>query len=80
VDQQSASVNSWKFTGKERGSETGLDNFGPRYNSSNLGRFMSPDDSAGDDEGNSQGQNLDSYVQNNPTNATDPDGHDCVFV
>ncbi len=32
-----------KFTGKERDSESGLDNFGARYNSSNLGRFMSPD-------------------------------------
>jgi len=31
------------FTGKERDSESGLDNFGARYNSSNFGRFMSPD-------------------------------------
>ena len=31
------------FTGKERDSESGLDNFGARYDSSNLGRFMSPD-------------------------------------
>ena len=34
---------TYKFTGKERDSESGLDNFGARYNSSNLGRFMSPD-------------------------------------
>jgi RHS repeat-associated protein len=32
-----------KFTGKERDSESGLDNFIARYNSSNMGRFMSPD-------------------------------------
>ncbi|MHB8753517.1 MAG: RHS repeat-associated core domain-containing protein [Candidatus Acidiferrales bacterium] len=32
-----------KFTGKERDSESGLDNFGARYHSSQLGRFMSPD-------------------------------------
>jgi RHS repeat-associated protein len=33
------------FTGKERDAETNLDNFGARYNASNLGRFMSPDPS-----------------------------------
>jgi len=31
------------FTGKERDSESGLDNLGARYNSSNMGRFMTPD-------------------------------------
>jgi RHS repeat-associated protein len=30
-------------TAKERDSESGLDNFGARYNSSSMGRFMSPD-------------------------------------
>ncbi len=34
------------FTGKERDSESGLDNFGARYDSSSIGRFMSPDWSA----------------------------------
>jgi RHS repeat-associated protein len=32
-----------RCTGKERDSESGLDNFGARYNSSSMGRFMSPD-------------------------------------
>jgi RHS repeat-associated protein len=32
-----------KFSGKERDSETGLDNFGARYNAATLGRFMTPD-------------------------------------
>src|SRR5216684_1274226 len=32
-----------KFTGKERDSESGLDYFGARFDSSVLGRFMSPD-------------------------------------
>ena len=32
-----------KFTGKERDSESILDNFGARYFSSSLGRFASPD-------------------------------------
>ena len=29
-----------KFTGKERDSESGLDNFGARYDASSLGRYM----------------------------------------
>jgi len=32
-----------KFTGKERDAESGLDNFGARYNASTMGRFMSGD-------------------------------------
>jgi RHS repeat-associated protein len=35
--------NHYKFSGKERDSESGLDNFGARYNASTMGRFMSPD-------------------------------------
>jgi RHS repeat-associated protein len=31
------------FTGKERDAESGLDNFGARFDASSLGRFMSPD-------------------------------------
>jgi RHS repeat-associated protein len=34
---------NYKFTAKERDAESGLDNFGARYNSSYLGRFTSPD-------------------------------------
>jgi RHS repeat-associated protein len=35
--------NNYKFTGKERDTESGLDSFGARYDSSSMGRFMSPD-------------------------------------
>jgi RHS repeat-associated protein len=38
-----ASGNHYKFTGKERDSESGLDMFGARYYGSSLGRFMTPD-------------------------------------
>ena len=38
----SGSGNTYKFTGKERDSETGLDYFGARYYASNMGRWMSP--------------------------------------
>ncbi len=33
----------YKFNGKERDTESGLDNFGARYDTSNLGRFMTAD-------------------------------------
>lgn len=33
----------YKFTGKERDTESGLDYFGARYNASTMGRFMSAD-------------------------------------
>jgi RHS repeat-associated protein len=70
------------FTSKERDSESGLDNFGARYDSSQLGRFMSPDPLGilTGQTGDPQGLNLYSYVQNNPINAVDPDGLDCVYV
>jgi RHS repeat-associated protein len=34
--------NHYKFTGKERDAESGLDNFVARYDASSLGRFMTP--------------------------------------
>ena len=75
---QSNSTNTRKFTGKERDSESGLDNFGARYDASSLGRFMSPDpvSSVGlpIDARDPQSWNAYSYVRNNPLNLTDPDG------
>jgi RHS repeat-associated protein len=73
---------NYKFTGKERDSESGLDNFIARYNSSSLGRFMSPDpDNAGAIDDDPQTWNAYSYVRNNPLRYTDRDGldyHVCV--
>jgi RHS repeat-associated protein len=69
------------FTGQERDSESGLDNFGARYYGSSMGRFMSPDP-AGifvADVSVPQSWNLYSYVQNNPLNAVDPFGLNCVW-
>ncbi len=71
----------YKFNGKERDTESGLDNFGARYDASNLGRFMTPDWAAKPTTvpyanfGNPQSLNLYSYVENNPTTMGDPDGH-----
>jgi len=73
--------NGYKFTGKERDSESGLDEFGARYYASSLGRFMIPDWAAAPTAvpyahyGNPQSLNLYSYVQNNPSTVGDPDGH-----
>jgi RHS repeat-associated protein len=71
-----------RYTGKERDTESGLDDFGARYYGSSMGRFQSPDPSgaAFSDPGNPQSWNMYSYVQNNPLNAVDPDGLDCVYI
>ena len=63
------------FTGKERDSESGLDNFGARYDSSQYGRFMSPDPgNAGVINADPQSWNAYSYARNNPISLTDPTG------
>lgn len=63
------------FTGKERDSESGLDNFGARYDSSSIGRFMSPDPAnIGVNRLNPQSWNAYSYSLNNPLSLTDPTG------
>ena len=73
------------FTGKERDAESGNDYFGARYYASSMGRFMSPDYSDDDSQGepvpffnpsNPQTLNLFSYAHDNPFTGSDPDGHD----
>jgi RHS repeat-associated protein len=71
-----------RYTGKERDSESGLDNFGARYDSSQYGRFMTPDWSEWSDPvpyadlDDPQTLNLYAYVRNNPLAFADRDGHD----
>ncbi|MDQ2834430.1 MAG: RHS repeat-associated core domain-containing protein [Acidobacteriota bacterium] len=64
---------AYKFTGKERDTESGLDNFGARYYGSNMGRMMSPDPPGGDLT-NPQSLNRYAYALNNPLTNTDPTG------
>ncbi len=70
-------------TGKERDSESGLDYFGARYYSSNMGRWMSPDWADKPEAvpysslDNPQSLNLYGYVLNNPLSHADADGHCC---
>jgi RHS repeat-associated protein len=72
---------NYKFAGKERDSESGLDNFGARYNASSLGRFMTPDWSERATTvayavfGDPQSLNLYAYVRNDPVSRADADGH-----
>lgn len=63
------------FTGKERDSETGLDDFGTRVYSSSIGRFMTPDPlfSSGH-PGAPQRWNRYEYASNTPLVNIDPDG------
>jgi RHS repeat-associated protein len=79
--RQTTAVNRYKFTGKERDTETGLDYFGARYYASSMGRYLSPDWSEAPqpvpyaDFGNPQTLNLYQYVGNNPITTFDADGH-----
>jgi RHS repeat-associated protein len=67
---------NYKFTGKERDPESGLDNFEARYYGSSIGRFMSADDPfVGWNLADPQSLNLYAYVQDNPVNDVDPTGH-----
>ena len=67
--------NHYKFTGKERDSETGLDYFGARYYGSSMGRFTVPDPAQNSAEfRDPQTWNRYAYVTNNPLKYDDPTG------
>ena len=65
-----------RCTGKERDSESGLDNFGARYDASSMGRFMTPDPIHIMKQKliDPQQWNMYAYVRNNPLRFTDPTG------
>jgi RHS repeat-associated protein len=67
---------NYKFTGKERDNESGLDNFGARFDASSLGRFMSADPQPAKHLRNPQDLNSYSYTVNNPLRYVDPNGRD----
>ena len=75
-DWQASSYNErFKFTGKERDTETGYDYFGARYYLSLLGIWISPDPLM------DKYPHISSYAYCNwnPINRLDPDGRDWVF-
>ncbi len=68
---------NYKFTGKERDTETGNDYFGARFYENNLGRFMSVDPKAASGHTvDPQTWNRYAYARNNPLMFVDPDGRD----
>jgi RHS repeat-associated protein len=77
----SSDSNHYKFTGKERDTETGLDYFGARYYSNGLGRWVSADWSSTPvpvpyaNLTDPQSLNLYGYVRNAPSSEADLDGH-----
>jgi RHS repeat-associated protein len=71
-----ATRDAYKFTGKERDAESGLDMFGARYYGSSLGRFMQVDAKQFSVRTlvNPQKWNKYAYVLNNPLALVDPNG------
>jgi RHS repeat-associated protein len=78
--------NHYRFSGKERDSESGLDDFGARYAGPSFGRFLSPDWSEDPDPvpyaESSSPQSLNGYIYvlNNPISRIDQEGHDCIYA
>lgn len=76
---------NYKFEGKERDTETGNDDFGARYYSSRVGRWLSADWSAVPEPvpyanlTNPQTLNLYGMVGDNPETFADLDGHDPAY-
>jgi RHS repeat-associated protein len=84
VITQNLTNQHYKFEGKERDPESGLDNFGARFSNSNAGRFMSPDWANKPEPvpyaklTNPQSLNLYAFAQDNPESTPDLDGHELV--
>jgi RHS repeat-associated protein len=68
--------NHYKFTGKERDGETGLDAMGQRYHSSAMGRLMTPDPLMLQKQKllDPQQWNMYQYARDNPLRFVDPTG------
>jgi RHS repeat-associated protein len=76
-DDADGTTSPYKFTSKERDTESGLDYFGARYYGSSMGRFLSPDDGTDQNPNDPQSWNLYTYVRSNPLLNTDPTGRTC---
>jgi RHS repeat-associated protein len=74
--------NNYKFTGKERDSESGLDYFGARYYAASLARFGTADPVLMKNNRlvDPQRLNLYAYGRDNPLAYVDPDGKDAIAI
>jgi len=76
-----STISHYKFSGKERDTESNNDYFGARYYDNNIGRWMTADWAAKATTvpyasfGDPQTLNLYGFVANNPLNKVDADGH-----
>jgi RHS repeat-associated protein len=75
-------TNHYKFTSKERDSESQLDYFGARYYSNLMGRFSSRDPKMISKQRvlDPQQWNMYSYARNNPQVYVDPDGRELKII
>jgi RHS repeat-associated protein len=76
-----AGTNTFKFTGKERDQESGLDYFGARYYGSRIGRFTGVDPALALEKNIVDPQRWNRYANslNNPLKFVDPDGRLAVI-
>src|SRR6266478_592065 len=74
--------NRYKFTGKERDTESNLNYFGARHYGSSMARFLQPDPVSGTPLHiiDPQRWNMYAYVVNNPLTYIDPDGRDAAVA
>lgn len=79
---QNGQGTKWMFTSYPRDNETGNDYANARYFLNRFGRFMTTDpaDTVAQDATNPQSWDLYTYAANNPVNAADPTGLDCVYL
>lgn len=72
---------NYRFTGKERDTESGNDYFGARYYASSMGRFLSPDPKpTSGHSADPQTWNRYVYSGNNPLKYIDPDGKEKQLI
>ncbi len=76
--EQSGLNNPWKFAAGYLDSSTGLYKFGTRYYDPTLGRWTQQDP-VGGSLGDLNSDNRYTYAGDDPVNAVDPSGRDCVY-
>jgi len=79
-DMQLAYANPIRYRGCYYDTDIGLYYLNARYYSSELRRFISPDDTSYLDHENANGLNLYAYCCNDPVNRIDPTGNPALLI